>query len=316
MPKELPVGRKYLLMLRDGLVQTLAEKHKEWRKNCFDETLTQEVEQLTKRVRDKWNAGIYWPETTLQGVTDYWLATTPPYVAVKDMREAARRKGYVIIDNDLKITHLNISGLISCAPHEIPIIIDPTILTFNNAHAVKEAVWDIVKTEIGKHKKIIKGRNFAVPAKEPEALAHILRYHQKTFDNSLRWYDQWIRGLRFRTITYVELTLTDPVKREDLFLKYVEARHTPTIITSSMPANLRRSITAKENAVRKGVDHIYYAIHRTRRFADNPPEEITEIPHSGRPHKCTHNARSCHMDCPSPKDCASYQELLQVCQTS
>lgn len=317
MSKELPVGRKYLLMLRDGLVQTLAEKHKEWRKKCFDETLTREVEQLKKKVKDKWNARLYWPETTLQGVTDLWLVTSCPYVAVRDERDNARRGEHLFINKETgKMTFLKCKGLVSCSPHEIPIVIDPTILTLNDKRAIKEAVWDIVEPEIGKHKKRIKDRDFAVPAKEPEALAPILRCRQKTFDNHLRRYDQWMRGLRFRTITYVELTLTDPVKREELFLKHVEARHRATIITSSMPADLRRSITAKENAVRKGVDLIFYAIHRTKRVADIPPEEITATPDSGRPHKCTHNALSCQVDCPSPKDCASFQKLLQACQTS
>jgi len=320
MPKELPVGRKYLLMLRDSLVQQLDEKHKQWRKNCSDETLTNEVDQFKKQVQEKWNARIHWPEPTLQGVTDYWTAMTPPYEAVKDMREIARRKKQLIItvdptgtvDDALRITFRDSNGSITCLPHEIPIFIDPTILTLNDEHSVKKAVWDIVKTEIGKHNKIIKSRDFAVPAKEPEALAPILRCRQKTFDNYLRWYDQWIRGLSFRRITYVEMILKDPSKREELFKKYAEARQI-TVITSSMPDDLRRSITAKENAVRKGVDLIFFAIHRNKRFEDTPPEDITGIPKSGKPHKCTHDAFTCNADCLSPTECPSFQKLLQAC---
>ncbi|MBM4289452.1 MAG: hypothetical protein FJ135_15135 [Deltaproteobacteria bacterium] len=341
MPKELPVGRKYLLMLRDPLVEKLNEKHKEWRKNCFDEILTLEVEQLKKKVQDKWNARLHWPETTLQGVTDYWLAVIPPHIAVRDGSDNAKREEHLFINKETgKMTFLKCKGLVSCSPHETPIFINDAILTLHDAQKVQEAAWNIVKTKIEKRKKTImgrdipddltdmlppdykeqekpiKGRDFAVPAEEPEALAPILRCRQETFDNYLRWYDQWLRGLDFRRITYVELTITDPAKREELFQKYAEARRPPITITSSMPADLRRTITAKENAVRKGVDLIYYAIHRKNRTTDNPLEEIIRVPQSSRPHKCTHSARTCLMDCPSPKDCSSYQELLQLCQTS
>lgn len=317
MPKKLPVGRKYLLMFRDPLVQSLDEKHKQWRKNCFDETLTNEVDQLKKQVRDKWNARLYWPETTLLGMTDFWVVMSPPYEAVKDMRDIARQKKQLIITDDgdaLNITLRERNGSITCPYHIIPIFIDPTILTLNDKYSVKEAVWDIVKTEIGKYDRVVKGRKYAVPAQEPEELTPILRCRQTTFNNYLRWYDQWIRGLSFRRITYVEMTLKDPSKRAELFRKFAETRQT-TVITSSMPDDLRRAITSKENAVRKGVDLIFFAVHRTKRFADTPPEEITGIPGSGRPHKCTRDVLSCLMDCPSPKDCLSYQNLLQASQT-
>jgi hypothetical protein len=161
MPKELPVGRKYFFMLRDPLVQKLDEKHKQWRKNCFDGTLTNEVEQLKKKVKKKWNAGLYWPRTTLEGVTDYWLPTTTPYAAVED----ARVGGTMILPLDEDVLNLGKmvfasfkdNALIKCPQHKIPIIIYPTILTLHDAQLVKEAVWDIVKTEIEKRKNTIKG---------------------------------------------------------------------------------------------------------------------------------------------------------------
>ena len=73
MPKELPVVRKAELMFRDDLVKNYIEKSLQWFKNCFDAALTNEVEQLKKQVREKWNAGIYFPESTKQGVTDWWM---------------------------------------------------------------------------------------------------------------------------------------------------------------------------------------------------------------------------------------------------
>ena len=262
------------------------------------------------QVREKWHAGIYWPETTLQGLTDDWLVTTSPYEAIKDMKDAARRKGHLIVEEverELMFSLLNVSGFISCRPHEIPIIIDPTIITLNDAKFVKEAVWEIVKSEIEKRKKEMERRkNYpddlipllpdiksrAIPAEEPEALAPFLRCRQKTFENYLRWYDQWKRKLTFREITYIEMTHSNPTKKEEFFRKYAEKRKI-TVITSTMPDDLRLSITAKENVVRKGVDLIYFAIHREKRVSDNPPEEITETPPSSKPHKCTRDARTC-----------------------
>jgi len=90
MPIELP-DRKYLLMLRAPLVDEYVKKWKQWRANCFDETLIKEKEQLGKKVREKWNARIYWPEATIQGVSDFWLLTSAVYVGVRDERDSARR---------------------------------------------------------------------------------------------------------------------------------------------------------------------------------------------------------------------------------
>ena len=96
------------------------------------------------------------------------------------------------------------NGLVHCEPHKIPIIIDPTILTLHDGETVKEEVWEIVKAEIGKHKKTIKGRDFAVPAKEPEELAPVLRCKDETFEKYLRWYDLKMAGLSFRSIAMRE----------------------------------------------------------------------------------------------------------------
>jgi hypothetical protein len=178
----------------------LDDKHKQWRKNCFDETLTNEVEQLKKEVDDKWKARLYWPETTLQGVTDYWLVTTPPYEAVEDARKGAT----LFIDKNGKmIVFEGNSFLIHCPQHKIPIIIDPTILTLHDAQTVQEEVWEIVRAEIVKRKDTIKGRDFAVPSKEPEALAPVFRCKPKTFIKYLRWYDLKKAGLTFRLIALI-----------------------------------------------------------------------------------------------------------------
>jgi len=138
MPKELPVDRKYELMIRDDLFNNYIEKSMQWLRNPYDEALTKEVEQLKKQVKDKWNARIHWPESTIQGVTDFWMLVREPYAAVED----ARSGGTLRIDKNGEITFASFkgNGLIHCPPHKIPIIIDPAILTLNDAKTIKEAV--------------------------------------------------------------------------------------------------------------------------------------------------------------------------------
>ena len=299
MPVELP-DRKYLLMQRDPLVDEYVKKWNQWRSNCFDETLTKETEQLAEKVRKKWNATIYWPETTKQGMSDFWFLTSPVYVGVRDERESARREEHLLINEDGKITLLKYRGLVSCNPHEIPIIIDPTILTSKDAQAVKKAVWKIVESEIGKQNKIIRGRNFAAPAKEPEALAAVSHCKPKIFEKYLRWYDQWERELYLRCITYVEMKVTDAKNRDELFEKYAKANKKPQTITSSMPNDLACAIERKENAVRKGVDIIYFAIHRKERTSK---ASSTKSTHNIRKLNCPNHPEidgkpQCPLDCP------------------
>ncbi len=262
MPIGLP-DRKYLLMMRDPLVQKLDEKHKQLRKNCFDETLTKEVEQLKKEVKDKWNARLYWPETTLQGVKDYWLTITPPYVAVKDERANARREEHLFINKDYRITSLKCNGLVCCSPHEIPIIIDPTILTLNDEKAVKQEVWDIVKSEIGKQTIKIKGRTFAIPPKEPKELAAVFRCRPEKFEKYLRWYDlRMEEDLTFPLIALIEFHS----KAEDKEQKFKEQ-----ISRKKKVRNIGH--VKEEDTVRKGVGLIYQAIFRKPMSdrEDHPP---------------------------------------------
>lgn len=306
MPKELPVERKYSLMLRDPLVHKLDEKHKQWRKNCFDETLTNEVDQLKKDVRKKWNAGIYWPETTLQGVTDFWLPTSSVYEAVEDVRETARSKGHVFIDKDGKLTFLDVNGLVYCPPHKIPIIIDPTILTLHDGETVKEVVWDIIKAEIEKRKdtsksinfpddlvdflpigyieekKTIKGRKCAVPAKEPDALAAVFRCHTETFIKYLRWYDLKMKGgLPFRLIALIEFH-SKPEDREQKFAEHINRRE---------KVKIRKRVKG-ESTIKAGFDMIYRAIERK-----STPTQEDQIPTMGEKYDCPDHGRECPEGC-------------------
>jgi len=173
-------------------------------------------------------------------------------------------------------------------------------LTLYDAQMVKEAVWDIVKPEIGKHNKTIKGRNLAIPTKEPEELAAVFRCKPENFEKYLRWHDQWERGLYLRFITYVEMKVTDPKKREELFEKYAKADKKPQTITISMPDDLASAIERKENNVRKGVDIIYFAIHRKERPSKT---SSTKLPPKIRKSNCPNHPEidgetKCPLDCP------------------
>jgi hypothetical protein len=280
MSKELPVGRKYPLMIRDDLVQNLVEKHKQWRKNCFDETLTQEVEQLKKQVKDKWNARLYWPEPTLQGVTDLWVIVCEPYKAVKD----AKGESTLRIDKNGEITLASSkeNGLIDCPPQKIPIIIDPTILTLHSAQTVKEEVWKIVKAEIEKRKNTTKGRDFAVPAKEPEALAAVFRCHSETFEKYLRWYDLKKAGLTFRLIGLIEFR-SKPEEREQKFEEQIRRKEK---FKNLGPIE-------GESTIRAGYNIIHRAIFRTP-----APTQEDLILTSGK-YNCPEHGESCsdYQDC-------------------
>lgn len=266
------------------LVNNYVEKHKQWRKNCFDKNLTQEVEQLKKQIKEKWNAGIYWPETTLQGMTDYWMATTPPYTAVED----ARGGGTMILpleEDGLKLGKMIFAsfkdnGLIYCPAHKIPIIIDPAILTVKDEKTVKDAVWDIVKVEIEEYMKIIKGRKFAVPAKEPEELAPVLRFKDETFEKYLRWYDFKKAGLSFRLIALIQFR-SKPEDREQKFKEHIGRKK-----------KFRNVGPEKgESTIREGFNVIYRAINR-----ESAPTQEDLIPTSGE-FNCPDHGRDCPEGC-------------------
>jgi hypothetical protein len=277
MSKELPVDRKYELMIRDDEFNSYIAKSRQWLRNPNDEALTKEVAQLKKQIRDKWNARIHWPESTIQGVTDFWMLVREPYKAVEDGRNAG---GTMILEDGLDLGKMIFAsfkhnGLIHCPPHKIPIVIDPTILTLHDAQTVKEEVWKIVKAEIEKRKntikgrefpddlvdflpvgciekkKTIKGRDFAVPAKEPEALAAVFRCKVESFEKYLRWYDLKIAGLSFRLIALIEFHS----KSEDRDRKFEEFISKKKEVRNIGPIE-------EEDTVRKGVGLIYQAIHR------------------------------------------------------
>lgn len=276
MPKELPVDRKYELMIRDDEFNNYIERSRQWLKNPNNEALTIEVEQLRQRVKDKWNARIHWPESTIQGVTDFWMLIREPYKAVEDARVGGTTIFSLQEDGfSMTFSSFKDNGLIHCPPNKIPIIIDPTILTLHDAPTVKKEVWEIVKAEILKRKNTIKsrdipddfvpflpdyveqktaikGRDFAVPADEPEDLAAVFRCKAETFEKYLRWYDLNMKeGLTFRLIAFIEFH-SKPEEREQKFGEHIGRKKR---VKNIGPVE-------EEDTVRKGVGMICQAIFR------------------------------------------------------
>lgn len=314
MPKELPVDIKYKLMIRDDEFNDYIEKYRQWLKNPNNEALTKEVEQLKKQVKDKWNARIHWPESTIQGVTDFWMLVREPYKAVVD----ARVGGTMILPLEeeglnlgkMIFTSFKDNGLIHCPLHKIPIIIDPTILTLHDGETVKEDVWKIVKAEIlnrkntiksrdipddlvsflpdyMEQKTTIKGRDFAVPPKEPKDLAAVLRCHSEKFEKYLHWYDLMEEGLTFRLIALIEFH-SKPEDREQKFKEQISRKKKVRNIGPVEEADM----------VRKGVGLIHQAIYRkpmsARKRHTTPLKKYNCPHHSWNPNTQDWN---CDADC-------------------
>ncbi len=312
MPKELPVDRKYELMIRDDLVINYIKKSMQWFRNCFDEALTNEVEQLKKQIKEKWNAGIYFPESTKQGVTDFWAVTREPYKAVVDARIGATLSIDLAKGGKITYTSFKDNGLISCPPHKIPIIIDPTILTLHDAQTVKDEVWEIVKPEIGKRKntikgrdfpkdlvdmlpvgyikekKTIKGRDFAVPAKEPKELAAVFRCGPDIFARNLCWYDLKQYGrLSFNLIALIEFG-SKPEYKDQIFREHISRRK-----------KLKPGHQKGASTIRAGYNMIYRAIKRKSAPIKEDDIPTNEMGRGLEKYNCPEHGESCsdYPDC-------------------
>ncbi|MDD3581826.1 MAG: hypothetical protein PHW74_12500 [Desulfobacca sp.] len=80
------ISRKYALMQRDPLVTEFNRKLKESPKDYLQST---EGDNLAKQIRKKWAVKIYIPETTIQGLTDFWFPVSlESYNFIEDARQA------------------------------------------------------------------------------------------------------------------------------------------------------------------------------------------------------------------------------------
>jgi hypothetical protein len=278
-----PSDRKYALMQRDPLVKNYDNIFKKWLKARNDPDLNAKAENLADQIRKKWAVKIYIPETTIQGLTDVWFPTTlAVYVSVED----ARKISWILLRGKdgtrPKITSASFerNHLIYCPPHKIPIIIDPTLLTLNDARVVKTAVWDIVKAEIEKQRSIVKGRALTIPPREPKALAEVLHCRPDSFVKYLRWYDLKKAGLPFRLIALIEF-FNKPDAKEVKFQQYSSLKKKPKI---GMPVK-------GESTVREGYNLINRAIFRNSALSEQEQVSILEE------YKCPNHGQNCPLNC-------------------
>ncbi|OGR26502.1 MAG: hypothetical protein A2139_05915 [Desulfobacca sp. RBG_16_60_12] len=69
-----PFDRKYALMQRDPLIKNYGNILKKWLKARNDSDLAAKADNLADQIRRKWAVRIYIPETTIQGLTDFWVS--------------------------------------------------------------------------------------------------------------------------------------------------------------------------------------------------------------------------------------------------
>ena len=270
-------------MQRDPLVKSFGNTLKKFLKARNDSDLEAETENLKDQIRKKWAVKIYIPETTIQGLSDFWFPTA---LEVHSSVEDARKDYSMVLqgneDTGFKITWASFKDnhLIYCPPHKIPIIIDPSLLTLNDARLVKTAVWDIVKAEIVKVRSTIKGKALTIPPGEPRELAEVLHCRPDSFVKYLHWYDLKKAGLPFRLIALIEF-FNKPEAKEVKFNQYVSLEKKPKIGMS----------VKGESTVREGYNLINRAIFRNSPLSEQEHYSILEE------YKCPNHGQDCTLNC-------------------
>ena len=175
------------------------------------------------------------------------------------------------------------NNLIHCEPHVIPILIDPTLITLNDARRVKKEVWKIVEHEL-KQRPAFTRPPCGFPADAPPELAKLLRCNGKTFEKYIRWYDLKMRGLTFRMIARIEHSFKETKEKEVTYQREL-ARNKKTPITGGRVKG--------ESTVRRGFDLVYVSIHR-----EKPPQKETDIPTQDK-YNCPDHGTGCPRSCPT-----------------
>lgn len=279
-----PFDRKYALMLRDPLVKSFGKTLKNFLNACDNADLEAETENLKDQIRKKWAVRIYVPETTIQGLTDFWFPTAlEVHASVKDARG---NSSMVLQGNEntgFKITRTSFqdNNLIYCESHKIPINIDPSLLTLNDAQLVKNAVWEIVKADIVKERGAKKGRALTIPPREPIALAEVLHCRLDSFVKYVQWFDLKEAGLSFRLIALGWFSIKNLEKREVMFENQIDKKKKNRLGTP----------IKGEEAVRAGYDLIYRAI-----FRNSAPIHASHISNLEK-YDCPRHGQDCPDDC-------------------
>ena len=132
-----PLGKKFIKELKTHLTHRTYESfHK--------------LIQLIREIEGKWAVNICFPEKNVPSdspIEDCWHVWSEIPIMVED----ARKDNYCGAKGGEWITHsFSKDNLIYCPSRKIPIIIDPQVITLNDARKVKKAVWDIVEKELRK----------------------------------------------------------------------------------------------------------------------------------------------------------------------
>jgi hypothetical protein len=282
------LGRKRELISRDLLGEKYDSILRSWLTDRDNESLRIEKDRLEKELEEKWRIRVYISEETIRGLDDTWDISWGrygnTYESVKDGRGS--RTFLAIIDKNkvvrTKLHDYHEDHSVYCPPSKIPIIIDPTILTLNDAKFIKNKVWEIVANELIKLQNTkSKVWNPKIPQDEPIQLAKTLRCREITFKKYLRWYDLKMGGIPFRIIAMIEKNSNESSDKDNKYERIAELKRKPKIGTR----------VRGESAVRNGFHIIYEAI-----FRENPPSEEDKIQTHGQ-YECPDHDNDCPPDC-------------------
>ncbi len=278
--------RKIQLILRDPLGIEFDKIFQTWLNNTEDLELTESLYEIKRKIRKKWNINFYIPSSTQAGITDYWMVAGKDYQAV----EVGHRPLW-LFNRLADGSYADVTGvhalfdrdyLVYCEPHKIPILIDPSVITLNDARKIKKEVWSIVERKIRESQGTGQGGWLPkAPICDPPELAKVLRCHGKTFEKYLRWFDLKMAGLPFRLIALVEKSFRDPLKRAKKFEE---------IIASGKKPLIGQKVKGESN-VRNGFNIIYSSI-----FRKDTPSKEKMINTIGK-YDCPSHGTECGTDC-------------------
>jgi hypothetical protein len=273
--------KKSHLIARDPLTTKLEELIAKYNRSDGNQKIFGEIAHCASEIMEKWNVGLVpWMDKEGKRIVSWGFDTIHWEYGLK-------RDGTIVMDareiNELiswrgkfAVNNPSETGLVRFRDHELPILIDLTSLTMNDARRVKREVWEIVKRELKKRKP---GKDLS-PADEPRELAFLYHCGDETFQNYLRWYDLKNEGLTFRLIALIEFGNKDLKRRDEVFERVLNLETEP----------IRRRVKG-ESTVRNGFNHIYLAIHRT------PAPSKEKRIQTSRKYNCPKHGQNCFPLC-------------------
>jgi hypothetical protein len=244
------------------------------------------LRRLICEIEGTWAVNIRFPSETMDSPNSKLENCWDVLGEIPIMVEDARKEIYWGFRAGEFIKHgFSIDNLVFCPSNKIPIIIDPQVMTLNDARKVKKDVWDIVEKEI---KKIAKRRN--------ESATYFKKLAEK---NNNEWpdiaeelqespfitNDKQINTIALPDISpggiaeyYQQRSLPphEPEKlsmiyycKEETFIKYLRWFDLKMEGMNFSSIAHHEGIKGGESTVRKGFNEIYRAIYRK----EGPTEE-------------------------------------------